>query len=42
MKGAIDRFVGPYHDLTTDFVDAYSGITQNSYDRLSRAQIVVA
>jgi len=39
---AIRRFVSPYEDFTTDFVDAYSGISPDSYERLRRADTVVA
>jgi len=38
----IQRFVPRSLGITTDFVDAYNGINDNSYARLARAECVVA
>jgi tetratricopeptide (TPR) repeat protein len=42
LRGIIKRFVAPYYNITTDFVDAYGNVSDSSYERLSRAEIVVA
>jgi len=42
LATAIRRFVGPYEVFTTDFVDAYNGVSDDSYVRLKRADVVVA
>ncbi len=38
----LSRFVAPYTGITTDFVDTFQNVVSTSYERLNRADVVVA